>query len=353
MPWATPLVGRSAELAQLEHERKRAGTGGFRAILLLADPGIGKTRLAREFLARQHGRVTGLSARAYPLGETAPFSVWSEALEGHLRLLGAAEVSALCGGFLDDLAGLIRSVAAVRGSAPEREPPRTRVLEGLAFLLAQLASRKPTVVFLDDAHVADVSSSEALDYLARNLRGERVLVVAAARPGELAENEAATRICLALEQEGLLRRLPLKPLDLDGVRGLAEAVLEALPPRVLVDWLANHSRGNPLFALGLLQALIDERADLTAPDPTSSRSPDSRSIGRRLSSSVCPICDWSRRTSEAGSSATRSPIRSFSSPSTSGSAARDGADFTVGSLGCCSQTVLWQRLPRTSRGRRP
>ena len=42
-------------------------------------------------------------------------------------------------------------------------------------------------------------------------------------------------------------------------------VLEEVPPRPLVDWLADRSRGNPLFALGLLQALIDEGADLSAP----------------------------------------------------------------------------------------
>jgi hypothetical protein len=56
-------------------------------------PGIEKTRLVHKFLARQRARVTGLSARAYPLGETAASGVWSEALEGHLHLLGAAEVS--------------------------------------------------------------------------------------------------------------------------------------------------------------------------------------------------------------------------------------------------------------------
>jgi len=275
-------MGRSTEIAELERERRRVAAGEFRCILLLADAGIGKTRLAHEFLARQRGRATGLSARAYPLSETAAFGVWSEALEGHLHLLGAAEVSELCGGFLDDLAGLIRSVAAARGSASEREPPRLRVLEGLAFLLAKLASHNPVVVFLDDAHVADASSWEGIDYFARNLRDERLLVLAAARPGELAENETATRIHLALEQEGLLRRLPLKPLDLEALGGLAEAVLEALPPRALVDWLADHSRGNPLFALGLLQALIDEAADLTAPALRSIPEELAERVGRRM-----------------------------------------------------------------------
>jgi DNA-binding NarL/FixJ family response regulator len=263
--WATPLFGRSAELAELEHERRRSAAGEFRSVLLLADPGIGKTRLARELVGRHRARATSLSARAYPLGGTAAFGVWSEALEGHLNHLDARQVSELCGGFFDDLAGLVRSIAAARGGAPTREPPRMRVLEGLALVLAKLARKKPVIVFLDDAHVADASSWETLDYLARNLPGERVLVVAAARPGELAENEAATRVHLTLEQEGLLRRLPLPPLAADALGGLAKAVLEAAPPAPLVEWLDRRSQGNPLFALGLLQALVDEGADLADP----------------------------------------------------------------------------------------
>src|SRR5262249_58199423 len=85
MAWATKLVGRGPELAELRRELQHAAAGEFRVVLLLADPGIGKTRLAREFLARSQARVVGLSARAYPLGETASFGVWSEALESHLR----------------------------------------------------------------------------------------------------------------------------------------------------------------------------------------------------------------------------------------------------------------------------
>ncbi|MFL5952492.1 MAG: ATP-binding protein [Gaiellaceae bacterium] len=283
MPSPTPLVGRSAELAELERERKRASAGAFRIVLLLADGGIGKTRLAREFLTRPRLRVTTLAARAYPLSETAAFGVWSEAIESHLHTLDAAEVSRLCGGFLDDLAGLIRSVAAVRGSVPDRDPPRIRVLEGLASLLASLARRTPIVVFLDDAHVADASSWEALDYLARNLAEERVLVVAAARPGELADNPSAARVYLALEQEGLLQRLPLRPLDAEALGSLAEGVIQSLPPRPLVDWLADRSRGNPLFALGLLQSLVDEGADLTAPELRSIPEELAERVGYRMS----------------------------------------------------------------------
>jgi hypothetical protein len=92
-------------------------------VLLLADPGIGKTHLARTFLERHRRTTAALSARAFRLGATESFGVWSQALEDHLRGLSADEVTALCGGYLDDLAPLAPIVtrqwpdAAASGSA--------------------------------------------------------------------------------------------------------------------------------------------------------------------------------------------------------------------------------------------
>jgi DNA-binding CsgD family transcriptional regulator len=121
------------------------------------------------------------------------------------------------------------------------------------------------MVLLDDVHLADASSWEALHYLARNLGGAGVLLIATARPGELAASRLATEIFLDLEQEGLLTRIVLKPLTADALSELAAGVLSATPPPELMDWLAERSRGNPLFALGLLRALLEEGADLSAP----------------------------------------------------------------------------------------
>jgi tetratricopeptide (TPR) repeat protein len=259
------MVNRRTELATLETELDRAAGGQFRCVLVLADPGVGKTRLAGELLARHRGRVLGLTARAYPLGETTSFGLWAEALERHLRGLPPETVSQLCGGFLDDLASLLRSVAAVRGSAPEREPPRARLLEGLLVLLGNLADAAPLVILLDDVHCADASSWEGLAYLAHNGTDTRIQVVAAARPGELAERRVATEVIHGLEQDGLLHRLELSPLDSQSVGDLAEVVTGQPPASALVDWLSQRSGGNALFALGLLQALLDEGADLGAP----------------------------------------------------------------------------------------
>lgn len=264
-PRAPTLVGRDREIAALEAELNRTLSGEFRIVLLLGEPGVGKTRLAGEILARHRATVLGLSARAHPLGGTTSFGLWAEALEGHLRALDPAQVSNLCGGFVDDLGALLRSAAAARGTAPPGEPPRARLLEGLALLVDRLARTSPIVLLLDDVHVADASSWDALHYLARNLATAPVLVLATARPVELAAQPDAYHIVLGLEQDGALTRLGLHPLSVEALGELVAGVLEKRPPPTLVGWLETRSRGNPLFTLGLLRALLDEQADLSAP----------------------------------------------------------------------------------------
>jgi len=145
------------------------------------------------------------------------------------------------------------------------EPPRIRLLGGLATLLARMAERAPVVLVLDDVHLADGSSWEALNYLTRNLHDSRVLIVLAARTVELGEARIASDVLLGLEQEGLLRRVAVDALTSDQVRELAEIVIDRPAPQALVDWVMERAQGSPLFANGLLRALMDEGADLEHP----------------------------------------------------------------------------------------
>jgi DNA-binding CsgD family transcriptional regulator len=258
------LVGRRDELGALEDELSRAVAGELRVVLLLGEAGVGKSRLGRELMSR-HGEVTGLVAQAYPLAASAAFGLWTEAVDPFLRACSDSEVVELCGGLLDDLASLFHRVALVRGSVPERDPPLPRLLQGLAGLLGNVSRRSPLVVLLDDVHFADASSWQALRYFARHLDDAPLLVLLTSRPAELAGHDLAAQVLFELDEDALLSRLEVAALSRPGVRELTEAVIERPAPRALVDWIAERSQGNPLFAIGLLRALMEERADLAAP----------------------------------------------------------------------------------------
>lgn len=262
------LVGRVDELARLEEEYARAVAGEFRCVVLTGDPGVGKTRLAMELMAG-HDEGPVLRSRAHTMTSGVAFGTWIEALDPLLQVMGDDEVAEICGGFLDDLSGLFHRVAALRGpwsrAKDGQEPPRPRLLAGLTRMLDELTLQAPVLVLLDDVHWADASSWEVLRQVARRLDSAPLLVVLTARPAELAEHDAAAGVLFELEQDGLLTRLDLTPLQVAGLRALAEQVIGAEPKPALVDWLAERSLGNPLYALGLLRALLEEGADLSAP----------------------------------------------------------------------------------------
>jgi DNA-binding CsgD family transcriptional regulator/tetratricopeptide (TPR) repeat protein len=283
-------VGRENELETLTAELARSATGAFRTVLLSGDPGMGKTRLAHELSSAASAGVTCLRARAHALGTSMPFGLWSEAFESHLRGLPADEVRSLCGGFVDDLAPLLRSAAVIADGVTD-ESSRARLLESIAVLLANIAATTPVIFVLDDAHLADASSWEALHYCARNLLSSPILTVLTARPGELTGQPGPVRVLFGLEQDGGLTRLDLGPLAREAVAELAESVLGLPPPPGLIAWLDARAKGNPMYILGLLQALQEEKADLTM--PRLQRLPEglTERVGTRLATLAEPARD--------------------------------------------------------------
>jgi DNA-binding CsgD family transcriptional regulator len=144
--------------------------------------------------------------------------------------------------------------------------PPTHVREALTVVLANLAREQPVVVLLDDMHLADASSWETLDYVARNMIDSRVLVLVCARLGEMVERALGEHVLFGLEQDGVLTQLDLQRLKEPHVRELAERVLgrPSAPPG-LTAWLFRESQGNPLFAVSLLDAVLDTGVELAAP----------------------------------------------------------------------------------------
>ena len=82
----------------------------------------------------------------------------------------------------------------------------------------------------------------------------------------MTDQHAAGEVLSSLEQEALLDKVTLRPIDREATGQLAEEAIGHPPSDALVTWLAERARGNPLFALELIQALVDEGADLDQPE---------------------------------------------------------------------------------------
>lgn len=263
------FVGRTAELEALATELRHARAGELRVVLVTGDAGIGKTRLAAEAASRAGDEIITLTARGHAIGAATPFGLWIEALERHLRTLTAEQVRALAGPAAVGMALLLPTVEASRPGQAPREVSSYRLLMGFVALLASIAAGAPIVLVLDDVHLADTASWETLHFLALDRPDLPLLVIATARAAELAEHPVGPDIVFALEQEGKLRLLRLEPMRRDELVELARLETDVdLVPESLVGWLEDRSRGNPLFALGLLAALLDEGGNLARPSLT-------------------------------------------------------------------------------------
>lgn len=262
------FIGRGPEVQSLVDSLAETQTQGFRVALVVGEPGVGKTRLTDEFarVAKDDKGATVLAARAFALGSTTAMATWVDALESHLRSLDAAQLRRLCGPWLRDVVALVPRISELVGGHPAELPSQRQAVETLGHVLRRLASSSPVLVVLDDAHLADGSSWNALERLARDLADSPVLVVLTARPPELNDVALARDVLARLGDEVVVQRVAVPPLEAAQVEELARALVG--PDGVgdsLVDWIMARSWGNPLYAIGLLRALVDEGADLSAP----------------------------------------------------------------------------------------
>jgi DNA-binding SARP family transcriptional activator len=269
------LVGREMEREALLRALEEVATARREHVVLLrGEPGIGKSRLLAEVGAAAKSRGgTVLDGRAYEAETHRPYGPWIDALaQLHPSTVGGT------------LASVLAPVLSGGGGDGE-ESSRERFYAAVVELVAARAhSRPPVVLLVDDAHWCDASSVELLHYVVRMCRHRPLLVLLAARAGELPDNEPMLRLLRGLRREGGLEEIDLGPLDRDATRALARAVSPHLDPeRILAE-----SAGNPLYTIELARA-AGERTD-TLPGAASERTDTlPRSLARLVQDRIAQL----------------------------------------------------------------
>ena len=263
-----PLVGRGAELMTLIRGYERHGAGGY-FVALEGEAGIGKTRLAEEFLARvrAHG-ATIITVRCYEGEANVAYGPVADGLRGALAQSACAErLDALPAHWLAEAARLLPELSLLRPGLPlspalEAPSGQSRFFEGLRQVLSTICRGSASnVLFFDDMHWADAASLDLLAYLVRRLRGQPLFILATWRS---AEGSAVARLrgLTAEAQRGdigavlALKRLTLADV-LDMVRDLS-ASGTALPDGI-AGRLFHETEGLPLFLAAYLEALAQSR----------------------------------------------------------------------------------------------
>ncbi len=245
-----PLVGRAEELALLDGALAELMRGEWKAVELVGEPGIGKTRLLAELATRANLRdQLVLSGFASELERDLPFWVFVNALDDYVRGLDPRRLDLLDVDVRAELAQVFPSLSRLSGQAGAPQHERYRTHRAVRELLERLTAITPLVLILDDVHWADPASVELLGSLLRRPPEAGVLIALAVRP----EHQPAA---LKTELDRAHRTDSLTRLTLRAMTR-AEAD-EFLGPGVdpgTADSLYNESGGNPFYLEQLARGL--------------------------------------------------------------------------------------------------
>ena len=247
------MIGRGPEAAEIEALIAGAVAGRSGALLVVGEPGIGKTALLRFARARAGG--------ARVLETTGS--------QGESRLAFAG-LGDLLGPILDHLGELPEAQANALSGALALGPapaPSDRFAAYVATLrlLAAAAEAGPILCLVDDAHWLDAESLEAILFASRRLVAEGIAVLIAAREG----------ISAHLDEAAIPRRR-LRGLAAEHAAVLVEDHAGVIPDPAVIAALVDGCAGNPL-------ALIELAGALTAPQLTGAAPlPDPLPVGPHL-----------------------------------------------------------------------
>jgi class 3 adenylate cyclase/tetratricopeptide (TPR) repeat protein len=246
---AAPLIGRQSELELLQSVWTRAADDRRpQLVTVVGPPGIGKSRLCREFTAlveSSGGRL--VRGRCLPYEDQIGYQAFARVVHEAAGILGSdppdvartkleASVDELLP--LDERVDTFRFLSLLLGLAPEDEVYDGRLLFFAARRFVEcMALAQPTVFLFEDVHWADESELDLLSYLAQHTRDAPAALLATARP-ELLDARPTWGAGL-----GAQTTIPLDPLTDDDAHALAKKLVADVDPERLVD----VAGGNPLF----------------------------------------------------------------------------------------------------------
>jgi serine/threonine protein kinase/DNA-binding SARP family transcriptional activator/DNA-binding beta-propeller fold protein YncE len=260
-----PIVARDEELERILFAADQAEGARGRLVLLGGERGVGKTRLAQEVTLqlRDRGFVVA-TGRCHDRQQQMAYHPFVELMEILLPAVPPA--------FRRELAGrwpfashLLLQGPTVRSGRPDPgEVPNDMPLGAdrqnldlfVSHLLVTLAEQRPVALLLDDLHWSDEASFDLLQHLARQTAGHRILLLGTYRDDVVDREHALERMMRDLTREGLVDRVAVRRLSLEGTAALVEATVGEMDGSAeFAEFVYRKTRGNPFFVDRMLQTL--------------------------------------------------------------------------------------------------
>ena len=261
----SPLVGRDKELDLLLAQWQCATTEGGRVVIVAGEPGIGKSRLALEFLARIRSQSPAMlrydcspghkDSMLHPLlaqmQRAAQFhhydspEVKAKKLEALVAGSGQASIQVVA--LLGDLMGLPVSGRFAPLAVDVREK-RHLLFESLVGVLVDLTRRRKTAVIVEDIHWLDPTSAELLEHVIVRAQQFPIVIVLTCRPEAKADWLRRSRAAV----------IDLAAIDALSAEAMAKEIAGSNLPDATLRSLVDRADGMPLFIEELTKAALEK-----------------------------------------------------------------------------------------------
>ena len=261
---SAPMVGRGSELELLENTFARTlRDGRAHLFTIYGEPGVGKSRLAREFVDSVDG-ASVLTGRCLPYGEGITYWPLAEMIKA---ATGIADDEPLDEAFEklracceDDAVADLIGLAAGLLDAVEGDRSPEEIAWAAREVMSTLGDAQPLVLFFEDIHWAEEPMLDLIEHLADWVRAP-LLILCLARP-ELLDVRAGWG-------GGRVRStaIELEPLSEAESEELVEALVADLEePLPLPKSLLDRTEGNPLFVEETIRMLVEGGDSERVPD---------------------------------------------------------------------------------------
>jgi DNA-binding CsgD family transcriptional regulator len=286
------FIGRQREMGKLKAVLEDALSGRGQLLMLVGEPGIGKTRTVQELAAHTEARGTQvLWGWCYEEEGAPPFWPWLQPICSYVQQQDPEQLRSEIGPGAADIAEV---VSEVQDKLPSLEPPialppeqvRFRLFDSITTFLKNAAQSQPLMLVLDDLHWADKPSLLLLQFLARQLGESHLLVVGCYRDLKLSRQHPLSEALAQLSRLPVFQRELLLGMSQEDSGQFIQMMAGIRPSPQLVETIHAHTEGNPFF-LKEMTRLLSERGELRAAEiggPEGIRIPQGvrEVIGQRL-----------------------------------------------------------------------
>jgi hypothetical protein len=262
--YRTVFVGREPELKQLQSTFDTAISGQGGLVMVVGEPGIGKTAICQQlatYVSLRGGRT--LVGHCYEEGSLSlPYLAFVEAMRTYVLARDPDGLRSDLGTGAADVARIVSEVrdrvAVELRDAGDPEDDRWRLLQSVTTFLRNAASVQPLVIVLEDLHWADRGTLDLLQHVARNLQGARLVVVGTYRDVEVDRAHPLSGAVAELRRSGTFLRVSLRGLTVDEVHRMYESLRGNEVPWGQAELVHRQTEGNPLFVQEVLRYLVEE-----------------------------------------------------------------------------------------------